>query len=300
MPDGAAGRPARSVAATLDAVRTRTASAVAAALATWSTGLVDDEAIAIERAADELVLVHRLPEATRALHHAAMIAARSDEGEARRLTKLAIERIDDLDAEQWRRQLIAELRAEGIGLRPRRRAKRASTGWASLTASEEAVVALVGEGLTNTDRRAALRVAAYRRVASRPGLPRARAHHPAAARRSGGPPNRPISPRHKRSASDGTARRKVLHVEPFDIATHVAQTRTPTEVAESMAADASTAAVEVGAERPSGDAPRSAVCTNRQAVESATRRSHRSTSQSYRRVALQRCESPGERGDTRA
>ncbi len=158
MPDGAAGRPARSVAATLDAVRTRTASAVAAALATWSTGLVDDEAIAIERAADELVLVHRLPEATRALHHAAMIAARSDEGEARRLTKLAIERIDDLDAEQWRRQLIAELRAEGIGLRPRRRAKRASTGWASLTASEEAVVALVGEGLTNTDRRAALRV----------------------------------------------------------------------------------------------------------------------------------------------
>ena len=200
MPDGAAGRPARSVAATLDAVRTRTASAVAAALATWSTGLVDDEAIAIERAADELVLVHRLPEATRALHHAAMIAARSDEGEARRLTKLAIERIDDLDAEQWRRQLIAELRAEGIGLRPRRRAKRASTGWASLTASEEAVVALVGEGLTNTDRRAALRVAAYRRVASRPGLPQARAHHPAAARRSGGPPNRPISPRHKRSA----------------------------------------------------------------------------------------------------
>jgi DNA-binding CsgD family transcriptional regulator len=142
---------AAQVVAALESVRARTASPVAAAVARWSRGLLDGDALAIEDAADELVLAQRRPESIRALHHAAVIAARSDHDEARRLAKLALAGIDDLDAQQWRRQLVADLRVERLHLRPRRRPARAVAGWSSLTASEEAVVALVGDGLTNTE-----------------------------------------------------------------------------------------------------------------------------------------------------
>lgn len=58
---------------------------------------------------------------------------------------------DTLGADQLHARLRADLRDDGLAMRPRRVAVRATQGWVSLTASEQAIVGLVGEGLTNTE-----------------------------------------------------------------------------------------------------------------------------------------------------
>lgn len=106
----------------------------------------------VEEAAEQLLACRRVPHAARAFHHAAVEAASGgDEDAARRLAKAASELYETLDADLWRRQLIADLRSLGLDVRPRRKVSRAVDGWASLTASEEAVVGLVGQGLTNSE-----------------------------------------------------------------------------------------------------------------------------------------------------
>ncbi len=143
---------ARQVSVELRAMASRTASPVVAALADWAEGLVDGRTEKVAAAADALSACRRTPESARAQHHAAMLAAKQrDSEEARRLAKSAFAAYDALEAEHWHRQLRTELLAAKLVMRPRRGAPRPLSGWASLTASEQTIVGLVGEGLTNTD-----------------------------------------------------------------------------------------------------------------------------------------------------
>ncbi len=136
----------------LNAMTTRTASPVAAAVAGWAGGLRAGDYAAVEVAAQQLIGCRRTPEAARAHHDAAVLAARhGNAGEARRLAKEAFAAYDTLGADRLHARLRADLRDGGLAMRPRRVPARATHGWASLTASEQTVVSLVGEGLTNTE-----------------------------------------------------------------------------------------------------------------------------------------------------
>jgi len=136
----------------LHAVTTRTASPVAAAVAGWAGGLQTRDHAAVEVAAQQLVGCHRAPEASRAHHDAAVLAARNGQGgEARRMAKEAFAGYESLGADRLHARLRADLRDGGLAMRPRRVPARATHGWASLTASEQTIVSLVGEGLTNTE-----------------------------------------------------------------------------------------------------------------------------------------------------
>jgi ATP/maltotriose-dependent transcriptional regulator MalT len=136
----------------LDAIASRSISPVAAGIARWARGLCDAEAAEVEAAADDLSACRRTPSAARARHDAAVLAARrGDESDARRLAKEAFAAYEGLGAEQLHVRLRADLRSCGLAMRPRRAAPHPAHGWASLTASEQAVVGLVSEGLTNTE-----------------------------------------------------------------------------------------------------------------------------------------------------
>jgi DNA-binding CsgD family transcriptional regulator/tetratricopeptide (TPR) repeat protein len=135
----------------LQEVKARTRSPVVAAVAAWLDGLRRGIGAEVAEAGEVLRQGGRRPEAARAFHQAAVLdAAAGDHRSAKRLAGEAAELYGYLGAEQWRRQLIAELRAVGVRVQPRRR-RRPSSGWASLTSTEEAVVVLVGDGLTNTE-----------------------------------------------------------------------------------------------------------------------------------------------------
>ncbi|HEY6697218.1 MAG TPA: AAA family ATPase [Acidimicrobiales bacterium] len=136
----------------LHAMTTRTASPVAAAISGWAGGLRAGDHTAVEVGAQQLIGCRRIPEAARAHHDAAVLAARSgNAGEARRLAKEAFAAYDALGADRLHARLRADLRDGGLAMRPRRVPARATHGWASLTASEQTIVSLVGEGLTNTE-----------------------------------------------------------------------------------------------------------------------------------------------------
>ncbi len=129
-----------------------TGSPVVAALAGWSTGLMDSDPAPIVHAAERLLAVPRVPEAARALADAAVVTARLGvRNDARLLAKRAFELYDGLGADFWWRRLSSQLRNDGVDLRPRRGPKRPSSGWASLTTSEQTIIGLVGAGLTNTE-----------------------------------------------------------------------------------------------------------------------------------------------------
>jgi DNA-binding CsgD family transcriptional regulator len=131
---------------------TRTSSPVVAAMRSWIDGLVRGDSALLEEAAESLLLSGRVPEAAQANRDAAVARARAGDLEASRgLAKEAFALFESLGAEQWRRQLRSDLRAAGLDIRPRRGPRRPHAGWTSLTASEQAIVALVGEGLTNTE-----------------------------------------------------------------------------------------------------------------------------------------------------
>ncbi len=143
---------AHRVADALGELTTRTASPVARGIAGWTTGLIRADHHAIAAAADLLADCRHLPSATRALHDAAVVAARyGDDSDARRMAKEAFAGYDALDAEQLHTRLRSELRTGGLALRPRRTPARAAHGWDSLTPSETTIVQLVSEGITNTE-----------------------------------------------------------------------------------------------------------------------------------------------------
>jgi DNA-binding CsgD family transcriptional regulator len=150
----ATGQPevADRVVGELTGVTTRTNSPVAAGIAGWAGGLRARDHAAVEVAAQLLVGCRRAPEAARAHHDAAVLAAcNGQHGEARRMAKEAFAGYDALGADRLHARLRADLRDGGLAMRPRRVPARATHGWASLTASEQTVVSLVGEGLTNTE-----------------------------------------------------------------------------------------------------------------------------------------------------
>jgi DNA-binding CsgD family transcriptional regulator len=67
------------------------------------------------------------------------------------MAKEAFAGYDALGADRLHARLRADLRDGGLAMRPRRVPARTTHGWASLTASEQTIVSLVGEGLTNTE-----------------------------------------------------------------------------------------------------------------------------------------------------
>ncbi len=125
---------------------------VPTALARWCDGLARDEPSLIGTAATELARLGRVTDSARAQHDAAVSFARCGQIDAaRRSANTAFQVYERLEAEQWRQQLIAALRAHGLRMRPRRGSTRADSGWSSLTPTEQRVVGLVAEGLTNTE-----------------------------------------------------------------------------------------------------------------------------------------------------
>jgi DNA-binding CsgD family transcriptional regulator len=140
------------IATELSALTTRTASPTAAAIAEWVSALLAADANRLDAAAGRLAVHRRVPESARARHDAAVVAAsHGDEIEARRLAKQAFAVYEELGADQLHLRLRSELRAHGLAMRPRRSALRPTHGWDSLTASEQTIVGLAGEGLTNTE-----------------------------------------------------------------------------------------------------------------------------------------------------
>jgi DNA-binding CsgD family transcriptional regulator/tetratricopeptide (TPR) repeat protein len=143
---------ATRVAEALDDMTRRTASPVVAAMATWAGGLLQDDPRELEAAGHQLAAHRRVPEAARACHDAAVAAARAgDPGESRRLARRAFGVYDQLGAQQLHLRLRSDLRACGLVMRPRRSPPRPRQGWDSLTASEDTIVDLAGEGLTNSE-----------------------------------------------------------------------------------------------------------------------------------------------------
>ena len=93
-----------------------------------------------------------MPEAARAYHDLAiLLAGRGEADHARTAAKEAFSRYQQLGATDSGRLLRNDLHAVGLEVRTTRTPTRPLSGWASFTPSEEAVVALVGEGLTNTE-----------------------------------------------------------------------------------------------------------------------------------------------------
>ncbi len=143
---------AERIATGIATVASRTRSPIVAALRSWVEGLISGDGVLLEAAASSLLASGRLPEAARASRDAAMVLARTGDLEgSRRLAKEAFASFESLGAEQWRRQLRSDLREVGLDIRPRRGPRRPQAGWSSLTASEQTIVGLVGDGLTNTE-----------------------------------------------------------------------------------------------------------------------------------------------------
>jgi len=139
----------------IEAMTGRTASPIVAAMAGWVQGLTEADAAAgaakAEAAADLLAAHRRVPEAARARHDAAVLAARGGAtDDARRLAGEAFLVYDQLGAQHLHQRLRSALRAHGVAMRPRRSAPRPTHGWESLTPSEATIVDLAGQGLTNT------------------------------------------------------------------------------------------------------------------------------------------------------
>ncbi len=143
---------AERVTEALVALTSVSGSPISAALADWAVGLTNSDSHLVVQAAERLVAVPRSPEAARAFADGAVMTARVGlDSDARLVAKRAFELFDGLGAQHWWHRLRSQLRTDGLELRPRRGPARATSGWASLTASEQTIVGLVGEGLTNTE-----------------------------------------------------------------------------------------------------------------------------------------------------
>lgn len=122
------------------------------AIATHCRAILDDELAALLTARDAyqqnaFVLVT-------ARYHEDLAAAYARDGEpGRARTELyrALDRYHSLDASWDTARAAARLRALGVRAASRQPRRRASEGWASLTAAELAVVELVAQGLSNPE-----------------------------------------------------------------------------------------------------------------------------------------------------
>ena len=128
-----------------------TASPVVEAFATWCRAWHDLDPSLAASAARLVEPAGRAADRSRMLHDAAVIAAElGDHDAARSTASEAFALYDVMRAEHHHARLRAELRAAGLSMRPRRSPRRPSSGWRALTATEQRVVELVGEGNTNS------------------------------------------------------------------------------------------------------------------------------------------------------
>ena len=168
----------------LRGVATRTASPIAAAVAGWAGGLQAGDHAAVEVAAQRLVDCRRAPDAARAHHDAAVLAARNRQpGEARRMAKEAFAGYDSLGADR----LHARLARRPAGRRPGHAAPpgpgvcHARLGQPDRVGADNRVAGRRGPD-QHRDRPAAVHLPAHRGVAPGPGVRQARPGYPGAAR----------------------------------------------------------------------------------------------------------------------
>jgi DNA-binding CsgD family transcriptional regulator len=125
---------------------------LSAALVPWCRGLAARDSAALADAEEALIELDRPldVEAVRS-DRAVCLAAGGRTGEARRLRDEFLGSVDDLGMAGMRRHLLRRLEPFGLG-RPRaERAARPVSGWESLTPSEQAIVDLVAQGLSNRE-----------------------------------------------------------------------------------------------------------------------------------------------------
>ncbi|MFC7343638.1 helix-turn-helix transcriptional regulator [Saccharopolyspora griseoalba] len=114
-------------------------------------GLLDRDPPALRAAIELYRKTNQSPKCARALEDLALLhAERAEPAAARKAYAEAAELFQALGATWDLRRVDARMRAHGLQ-RTRRRAQRATTGWASLTKTERRVALLVGEGLGNPD-----------------------------------------------------------------------------------------------------------------------------------------------------
>lgn len=113
-------------------------------------GLLADDPLALEAAADRYNVAGRVLDAALSRQQAATAAARhGNTQQARTLFAQARSALEGLNADHDLRHLEAQLRVAGMPPGKRGPRRRPASGWASLTGTERAVADLVAEGLTN-------------------------------------------------------------------------------------------------------------------------------------------------------
>lgn len=143
---------AHSVAEELAAVAARTPSPVARAAAARAGGIVRSDTAELLAAVECYRSTPRPLDLAWALESAATaLAAAGDRSTAARLLDEAVTVLEGLRAHHHARRLLATLRALGVHRGVRGPRHRATTGLDSLTPTEAAVLALVGEGLSNAE-----------------------------------------------------------------------------------------------------------------------------------------------------
>lgn len=143
---------ATSVVDQLARVASRTGSPYVRAVRDWAASIVAGSSEEIGTVATRLAASGYVTDAARAAHHAAVLAATTGDAELASTTaQQAFGLYTELDADQWSRELRAELRAGGVDIRAPGRRSGSIAGWDALTRSERRVVDLLVEGLTNAE-----------------------------------------------------------------------------------------------------------------------------------------------------
>ena len=140
----------RTVTESLAGIAGNTVSPMAHAYSDWVSAWLTGDYTSATRAATSARSCGRYAEFARATHDAAVLAARAGAiDDSRRLATVAFSAYEQLRAQHLHARLRAELRANGVSMRPRRTPQRPTSGWEAFTPTERQVVELVGDGMAN-------------------------------------------------------------------------------------------------------------------------------------------------------
>ena len=115
-------------------------------------GMLDDDPVPLEAAAEYYTAAGRSPDLAFVLQEAAVrYATRGDIDSARARFARAVAIYDELGADLDARRARARLRPYGIRSGPRSAHRKATTGWEALTAAERNVALLVAQGCSNPE-----------------------------------------------------------------------------------------------------------------------------------------------------